>query len=460
MTTPKRQVETPNETARRREDVLTRRQALENATDDASAFKRRVFDFVLSWNDWDSPDLFETALRRETFLTRGSLFAPDLQEYEVKFSRHNNLVVAALTDLTIAADLLRVSTRATDVDWSTLLPTQQQQVDRNGVAHIADLIYNVKNLAKDEERAYAFFFEHKSEFDPFLAVQLLEYVALYLKYQLINAKRANVGLKKLVCPIPVVIGCYERVGAKPKKLKDVCSFPKELEQFVPDFDIIFFDVQGTDVGKLDVQPMTKAFLKDLQFGKNPKLKNADILDVFGDLRDFKLDSSSYQLLLALLGYWSNACVSWKRSPKQAEFKRLADEMKDKEYEKQMLELLDQEYYESAVKKYGAKWNEELTKKARQKWYDAGWKEGRDDGWKAGRDDGWKEGCNSGEIGDCLRSIRLCLTKRFPNKPLSGACDYNLQSLGDMQKLVSIQDYCFDAPSIQSVEAFIESKIRN
>ena len=337
------------EIERARENAAALRRSLEKSTLDSNVFQKRVLDFVLSWKDWDSPDLFETALRRETLLTRGSFFAPDLQEYEVKFSRHNNLVVAALTDLTIASDLLRVATNAVDVDWSTIAPSQQEQVDRNGIAHISDLIYNVKNLARDEERAYAFFFEHKSAHDPFLAVQLLEYVALYLKYQLINAKRTKVGLKKLICPIPVVVGCYDRAGVKPKKLKEVCCFPPELESFVPDFDVIFFDVQSVDVDSLDVRPLTKAFLKDLQFGKNPKLRDVDILDVFGDLRDVKLDSSSYQLLLALLGYWSKACVSWKRSPKQEEFKRLADEMKDKEYERQILELLDQEYYENAVK---------------------------------------------------------------------------------------------------------------
>ncbi len=124
---------------RARENVVALRQTLESSTDESNAFQRRVLDFVLSWKDWDSPDLFETALRRETLLSRGSLFAPDLQEYEVKFSRHNNLVVAALTDLTIAADLLRVATNATDVDWSTILPSQQEQVDRNGIAHISDL---------------------------------------------------------------------------------------------------------------------------------------------------------------------------------------------------------------------------------------------------------------------------------------------------------------------------------
>ena len=206
-----------NDVERKRADVVARRQELENSTDDASAFQRRIFDFVLSWNDWDSPELFEAALRRETLLTRGSLFAPDLQEYEVKISRHNNLVVAALTDLNIASDLLRVSTGATDVDWSTLRPSQQQQVDRNGISHIADLIYNVKGYDADDERDYAFFFEHKSENDPFIVVQLLEYIALYLKYQAVNAKREKQGLKKLVCPIPVVIGCYDHIGAAPKK---------------------------------------------------------------------------------------------------------------------------------------------------------------------------------------------------------------------------------------------------
>ncbi len=448
------------ELERARTNLVARRQSLENSTNDANAFQRRVLDFVLSWRDWDSPDLFETALRRETLLTRGSLFAPDLQEYEVKFSRHNNLVVAALTDLTIAADLLRVATNATDVDWNTLQPTQQEQVDRNGIAHISDLIYNVKNLARDEERVYAFFFEHKSSYDPFLAVQLLEYVALYLKYQLINAKRTQSGLKKLVCPIPVVIGCYDRAGTKPKKLKEVCSFPAELEAFVPDFDVVFFDVQSVDVNLLDIRPMTKAFLKNLQFGKNPKLKDADILDVFGDLRDVKLDNSSYQLLLALLGYWSKACVSWKRSPKPREFERLADEMKDKEYEKQMIDLLDQEYYESAMKKYGAQWDKELRLEAWKEGRDDGWKEGRNDGWKEGRNDGWKEGQDAGRIGECVHSIRCFLTTRFPNEPLSANYDYLLETLKDMPTLRSIQRYCFGASSMQSVETFIESKIKN
>jgi len=193
------------------------------------------------------------------------------------------------------------------------------------------------------------------------------------------------------------------------------------------------------------------------------LKDADILDVFGDLRDVKLDSSSYQILLALLGYWTKACATWERSPLHREFERLADEMKDKEYEKQMIELLDQEYYENAVKKYSSIWDKEI----RQEGFDAGWKEGRDSGWKEGRDaglqesqDAWKREKNAALVGECVRSIRLWLTKRFPGAPLSANCEYDLQSLGDMQKLVSIQDYCFDAPSIQNVEEFIESKVRS
>ncbi len=249
-----------------------------------------------------------------------------------------------------------------------------------------------------------------------------------------------------------MIGCYDRPGAKPQKLKEVCSFPAELAPFVPDFDIIFFDVQRADVDSLDVQPMTKAFLKDLQFGKNPKLKDADILDVFGDLRDVRLDPASYQPLLALLGYWSKACGSCKRSPKLGEFKRLADEMKDKEYERQTIELLDQEYYENAVKKYGAQWDKKLTEKARQEWR----QKGREAGLQESQDDRRQKG----KIDDCVRSIRLCVTKRFPNDSLSTKCEYDLQTLKDMPKLTSIQDYCFDAPSIQCVEDFIESKTKN
>jgi len=128
----------------------------------------------------------------------------------------------------------------------------------------------------------------------------------------------------------------------------------------------------------------------------------------------------------------------------------------------MLELLDQDYYENAVKKYSAKWDVEIPQKWRQEGYNDGWKEGRDDGWKEGHDDGWKggrdRGRREGQVDECVRSIRRCLKKRFPNEPLSVNCDCDLQSLEDMKKLISIQDYCFDATSIQSIEAFIESKV--
>ncbi len=419
------------------EEVLARRQTLENATEDAYVFQRRVLDFVLSWNDWDSPDLFETALRRETLLARGSLFAPDLQEYEIKISRHNNLVVAALGDLNIASNLLRVSTGATDVDWSTLRPTQQQQVDRNGIAHIADLIYSVKSLATDEERDYAFFFEHKSENDPFIAVQLIEYVALYLKYQAVNAKREKKGLKKLVCPIPVVIGCYDRAGVRPKKLREVCSYPPNLEKCVPDFDIIFFDVQAVDVGALDVGPMTKALLKDLQFGKNPKLKDSDILDVFGDLRGYKLDSASYQMLTALIGYWNKACHTWNRTPMMGEYQRLALEMKNERIVKEVTPILDMDYYESAVQRFGDKWDREKSEE-----------------WLA---KGEARGEIKGEVKNSLRAIRRSLTNRFPNFTISPRCDKELQLIDDLDKLDAILDFCYVASSLEQVEAFIEGK---
>ena len=233
----KEQVQELEEIRSARQSVAAIRQTLEKSTDDSRAFQKRVLDFVLSWRDWDSPDLFETALRRETLLTRGSLFAPDLQEYEVKFSRPNNLVVAA--------DLM-----------------------------------------------------------------------------------------------------------------------------------------------------------------------------------------------------------------------IADEMKDKEYEKQMIELLDQEYYESAMKKYGAQWDKELRLEAWEEGRNDGWKEGRDDGWKEGRNDGWKEGQDAGRIGECVHSIRCFLTTRFPNEPLSANYDYVLETLRDMPTLRSIQRYCFGASSMQNVETFIESKIKN
>jgi len=115
---------------------------------------------------------------------------------------------------------------------------------------------------------------------------------------------------------------------------------------------------------------------------------------------------------------------------------------------QMLEFLDQEYYENAVKKYGSKRVEDLRQKWEQKEYDDGWKEG------------YEVGRNEGRAGECVHSIRSFLTTRFPNEPLSENYDYALETLGDIPKLRSIRNYCFGASSTKSIEAFIESKVKN
>ena len=398
-------------------------------------YMRRVREFVLNWDESVDVDLFESELRRNAALLRGSILSRDLQEYDVQLGDwHNNVVVAALTNLEIATDLLRVVTRASDVDWNTLEPFQQSQVDKNGVAHIADLIYRVRSLDEEKERvSYFFIFEHKSSDYYFLSIQLLEYVALCLKYQIVNARRESEGRKKLSYPIPVVLGCYDGAASAPKKISDVCVFPKGLERYVADFDILFFDVQAVDVDALDVSPLTKAFLKDLQFGRNPKLKDVDILDVFGALRDYQFDEGSFSVLTALAGYWGKACRFWGREPSFHDFQRLSESINDRRSGSAMIGLMDRAYYEEACRIHGARWDAER---------EAAWAE--------------REAACVATVRRkvMLRSIFSCLNKRLPDSKISDEASEKLRRIDDPQKLEKILDFSFDVPTMKDFEDFV------
>jgi len=418
------------ETIRACEDALLNREGEDSATPEQT-YMKRIREFVLNWDVSGDVELFETELRRNSALLRGSILSRDLQEYDVELGDwHNNVVVAALTNLEIATDLLRVITRAADVDWSAVEPFQQSQVDKNGVSHIADLIYRVKSLDEEKERvSYFFIFEHKSSDYYFLSVQLLEYVALCLKYQIINSRREQEGRKKLSYPIPVVLGCYDDLASTPRKISDVCVVPKGLEQYVADFDILFFDVQAVDVDALDVSPLTKAFLKDLQFGRNPKLKDADILDIFGVLRDYQFEDGAFSVLMALTGYWGKACRVWGRESCFDDFKRLGETINDRKHGKAMMNLLDSKYYAEACRKYSAKWDAEREEFVRQ-----------------------EEQRKTARF--VLDSLFSCLRKRLPNSTVSNDVLKKLNQIDDLQKLRKILDFSFDVPTMEDFENFV------
>jgi len=118
-------------------------------------------------------------------------------------------------------------------------------------------------------------------------------------------------------------------------------------------------------------------------------------------------------------------------------------MSEKEYEPFDVESLSPEDLERYRRRYWAQLEreyEENRSNCLKEWYD--------------------EGVRLGQIKGCLHTIRLHIAKRFPTLSLSPKYDEELQSIDDYAQLISIEEYCYDAPSVAHIEGFIEAKFRD
>jgi len=88
------------------------------------------------------------------------------------------------------------------------------------------------------------------------------------------------------------------------------------------------------------------------------LKDADVIDIFGVLRDYQFDDGAFSVLTTLIGYWGKACRVWGRESCFDDYKRLCETINDREHGKVMMNLLDSKNYAKSCRKYVAKWDAE------------------------------------------------------------------------------------------------------
>ncbi|MBK9266387.1 MAG: Rpn family recombination-promoting nuclease/putative transposase [Polyangiaceae bacterium] len=158
------------------------------------------------------------------------------------------------------------------VEWNTLRPLSLKFVDAKLTGRYADVLYAVKIGGK--EALVYILWEHKSHFDPWTPLQLLEYEVRIWRSFLEDP--ANKGATRLPVILPVVLHHSERGWRGSLRFRDLFDVAPDdadlLAPYMVDFGFLLDDISKAGAEAIDLRPITpegRLVLFALRFGRTP-----------------------------------------------------------------------------------------------------------------------------------------------------------------------------------------------
>jgi predicted transposase/invertase (TIGR01784 family) len=183
------------------------------------------------------------------------------------------------------------------LDFNSLRISNTKLVDKKLEDYFSDLLYEI-NLKSGHKSFIYLLFEHKSQKERFIFLQLLKYMVriweLFLKQ--------NKKVKYLPVIIPLVIYHGKPKWNLTKGFISLFEDPTDLEEYIPDFSFNLYDISHMPDDNIQGTPLLKIFLTTFKYIYSPELRSKlwEIFKLFLELSDKTKMSEYLEVLLRYL----------------------------------------------------------------------------------------------------------------------------------------------------------------
>ena len=223
---------------------------------------------------------------------------PKVKKKNTTNSKHDNFFKSTFSDIEVAKDFIQTNLSEailSKVNLKTLTISKDSFVDIKLKEKYSDTLYNVKINEKD---AYIYFlFEHKSEEDKLVALQLLKYMVeiwyLHLKQ--------NKNNKKLPLIIPLLIYHGRKKWSIKQNFSNLLE-ETELQEYIPNFKYEIFDISHLEEDDIKGSIITKITLLALKYIFSDELpkKLPEIFKLFIEISEKERATEYLELFLRYL----------------------------------------------------------------------------------------------------------------------------------------------------------------
>ena len=168
-------------------------------------------------------------------------------------------------------------------------------IEKNLEEYYSDMLY--KADIKGSSGYIYLLFEHKSYYDKWIHLQLLEYLIKIWRQDIKNNNPANLPI---IIPMVLYHGRYKWT-AKTEFSSLFINKTKELNEFLPDFKFILYDLNSWSDNEIKGSVFTKAVLLLLKHIFSPDLQNK-LPEVFSLFKDLSESQTGLQYLESLIRY--------------------------------------------------------------------------------------------------------------------------------------------------------------
>jgi len=206
------------------------------------------------------------------------------------------------------------------VDLSSLEISKDSFIEKELSDYYSDMLYKVEFSRHDSGFIYVLF-EHKSYYDRYVHLQLLEYMVRIWRLYIKQSKKKPTSLPLV---IPLLICHGRREWPKDKvRLSSLLSGPvDELGSYVPDFGFELYDLSGFPDDEIKGTIMTRVVMLMFKHVFNPDLRKK-LPEIFSLLKILVVQETGLQYLETVMRYLSSVLEEETLAPE--EIKRMAEQ---------------------------------------------------------------------------------------------------------------------------------------
>lgn len=294
------------------------------------------------------------------------------------------------------------------LDPSYLEISWESFVDQRLAVHQSDLL--IRTRYRDSPLLAYILVEHKSYPDRWTVLQLLRYMVRIWEKELARNKK----LKRLPPIIPMIFYHGSRHWKLPLSFSAYLEFKKDLQDYIPDFQVMLFDLRQFPDVDIDGADLFRAAVKTLKYAFT-RMK-PHLGEILTDAATLAMDYRNRAFLEVLLEYILQV-------GRDIQSRDVEQEIQERAHADAMREV-----YMTVAEKLRA--------------------EGKEIGKREGKREGKQEGKREGQILDKQQVLVRLLEKKFG--ALDAAAEHKIRASRDAGKLDRAIDHLLDAESIDQV----------
>ena len=236
-------------------------------------------------------------------------------------SPHDKFFHAVFSDEEHARDLLRNALPGKilrRIELSPLQISRESYVDEDLAAHQSDLL--IRTRYRDSPVFVYFLVEHKSQPSRWTILQLLRYMVRIWDKELAQNKK----LRKLPPIIPMVFYHGTRRWKQPLVFSSCIELEDAFRAYIPDFEVILFDLQQTEADDLQGAVLFRTAMKIAKYA--PAHLRPHLGDILRTMSARPMDERTRSFLKMFLRYILQVGRDTPRSIVVEEIEKVDDEV--------------------------------------------------------------------------------------------------------------------------------------